>query len=238
MQVSAQSREDYAEYNCPLVRDRTEQQNCIQTILNDGPIESRIRDFCINTVGNPATNEQRFNSCVSSVNASFAAAVARDEETREQLAEDGSEDDSEGLPAGAALTEIGSVDCSSDEYSTDILGIPVWYKYLDVKKDVYVYDNGQSVDGKCTPRLTDSGSGIDPTSALPIGLAVLEAMMVIAGLVAVVMIFWGSFLYLVSQGESDKAAGARKTVINAAIGLVIVIIATRVVSFIATRLTS
>ncbi len=197
---------------------------------------------------NPGTSS--YVACVQEVNQKLSACDALGTGTttwqscREEIfddygfsAGDGPEVD-EGLPAGAAVTAIREDPCGENEYATDILGIPVWYKYLDVRKDVYEYDSGDEVEGKCTPRLSESGGGIDPTSALPIGLAVLEAMMVIAGLVAVVMIFWGSFLYLVSQGESDKAAGARKTVINAAIGLVIVIIATRVVSFIATRLTS
>ena len=42
---------------------------------------------------------------------------------------------------------------------------------------------------------------------------------------------------MLSEGQSDKAAGARKTVINAAVGLVIIIVATRVISFIANTLT-
>jgi Type IV secretion system pilin len=102
--------------------------------------------------------------------------------------------------------------------SGTILGfIPTWYKYLD----------GEVVSGKCRPVIAG------PENALPIGLAVLEAMLSIAGLVAVVMIFIGSFKYVLSQGEPDRAKDARQTVINTVIGLVIVIIATRVVSFIA-----
>ncbi len=123
-----------------------------------------------------------------------------------------------------------------DDVDRSILGIPTWYKYLDGERDKTIFSDSEP--GKCTPVLGRNADGeVDVMSFLPIGLAVLEAMMVIAGLAAVVMIFWGAFLYLVSQGESDKAASARKTVINAAIGLVIVMIAARVVSFIAERIT-
>ena len=107
---------------------------------------------------------------------------------------------------------------------TRILGIPTWYKYL-----------GGSIDerGKCAIDLDGkAGSRDSARSGLLIGIAVLEIMITLAGLVAVVMIFIGSFKYILTQGESEKAAGARKTVINALIGLVIIIIATRVVSFI------
>ena len=109
-----------------------------------------------------------------------------------------------------------------DDFDKTILGVPTWYKYLE----------GEVVAGKCKPVVNAA------EDALPIGLAVLEAMMTLAGLVAVIMIFWGSFQYVLTQGEPDKAAGARKTAINAAVGLAIIIVATRVVSFIANTLTS
>ena len=127
-----------------------------------------------------------------------------------------------------------------------VLGIPTWYKYLPAMKETYSFQ-GKSDTGNCTPVLSraeyrnDEGEvykEVDINAALPIGLAVLEAAMTIAGFVAVVMIFYASFLYLTTRGEADKATAARKTVINAVIGLVIIIVATRVVSFLATRLTS
>lgn len=101
-----------------------------------------------------------------------------------------------------------------------VLGIPTWYKYLET----------DSIAGKCSPKI-DSVEDI-----LPVGLAVLEAALTLGGLVAVAMVFTGGFKYVVSQGEPDKAAGGRKTVMNALIGLSIIILATRVVSFIGNRL--
>jgi heme/copper-type cytochrome/quinol oxidase subunit 2 len=86
--------------------------------------------------------------------------------------------------------------------------------------------------------LSNGEDGREFNVVLPIGLAILEILITLAGIVAVVMVIYASFKFVLSQGEPDKAAGARKTAINAAIGLVIVIVATRVVSFIATRLTS
>lgn len=101
-----------------------------------------------------------------------------------------------------------------------LLGVPTWYKYLE----------SSTVSGKCKPVINSV------EDALPIGLAVLEAMLTIGGMVAVAMVFIGGFKYVLSQGEADKAAGGRKTVVNAMIGLVIIILATRVVSFIGNRL--
>ena len=135
------------------------------------------------------------------------------------------------LNPSPALPSIESSGVPCGSYDTDsILGIPVWYKYLEGQKELTIYE-GQTSEGNCLPVLDE------PADALPIGLAVIEAAMVIAGFVAVVMIFVGSFGFITSQGQGDKAASARKTVINAAIGMVIVLVAARVVSFIAGRIT-
>lgn len=108
------------------------------------------------------------------------------------------------------------------------LGIPTWYKYLTATEDT---------SGRCSPRLTTDSQGNEINSLLPIGLAILEAMIRLAGVVAVVMIFWAGFKYITSQGNPDAAAGARKTAINALIGLVIVVLSTTIISFIGNRLT-
>lgn len=115
--------------------------------------------------------------------------------------------------------------------SDSFLGIPTWYKYLDKETDS---------SGKCSVVLNSNASGEDSlesansslNAALPIGVAVLEAILRISGLVAVVMVFWGGFKYITARGNPDNAKGARTTVINAMIGLVIVILATAIVSFI------
>lgn len=153
---------------------------------------------------------------------------------------DGTVDDCEGEVILAVNGEL----CDGKPFlDRSILGIPYWYKYLNGQKDLIIYEGSGTDPGTqgasgCTPTLRNSDGDLDPNAFLGIGLAVLEGAMVLAGVVAVIMVIWGSYQYVLTQGESDKAASARKTVINAAIGLVIVIVATRVVSFIATRLTS
>lgn len=112
----------------------------------------------------------------------------------------------------------GAVPC--EDADKRLLGVPTWYKYLD----------DEPAGGECNLAINSA------SDALPIGLAILEAMLTIGGLVAVVMVFIGGFKYVLSQGEADKAAGGRKTVVNAMIGLVIIILATRIVSFIGNRL--
>jgi len=136
------------------------------------------------------------------------------------------------VPASAATQD----DCNTDKNAT-LLGLPKWYKYLE-------YSPGPPDNrGKCSPVLSFDASNTEETeqeqkvnSALPIGLAVFEGMLRLSGIVAVVMIFWSGFKYITSQGNPEAAAGARKTAINALIGLAIVILATTLVSFVGNSL--
>lgn len=107
---------------------------------------------------------------------------------------------------------VSAAPCPNDSF----LGLPAWYSYLECGTD----------SGKLSPEINE------PSDALPIGIAVLEGMIRLGGLIAVVMVFIGAFKFITSQGNGDAAASARKTVINALIGLVIIIVATATVSFI------
>lgn len=115
-----------------------------------------------------------------------------------------------------------SHECTPDGANDTLLGVPKWYKYLDGEEDG---------TGRCSPTIDSSAA------ALPIGLAVLEGMLRIAGLVAVAMVFVGSYKFIISVGNPEKTTGARKTIQNSLIGLVIVIISTAVISFVGGRLT-
>lgn len=118
------------------------------------------------------------------------------------------------IPVGIVSAAAGDA-CTPT--NTKILGLPTWFKYLDAQEDE---------TGRCAPSIEDS------SDALPIGIAVLEVMLRLGGVVAVVMVFWAAFKFITSQGSSESAASARKTAINALIGLVIVIISTATVSFV------
>jgi hypothetical protein len=102
--------------------------------------------------------------------------------------------------------------CVDDSF----LGLPTWYKYLEKELDS---------SGRCSPVIEDANA------ALPIGIAVLEIGLRLAGVVAVAMVFVGSFRFIASAGNGDAAAGARKTVINAIIGLIIVVMSTAIINF-------
>lgn len=101
-----------------------------------------------------------------------------------------------------------------------MLGIPTWYKYL----------GGDSSDGKCVPIFTI------PDDIGAVLLAVFEIILRVGALVAVGFIIYGGFQFILAQGEPDRIKGARSTIINSLIGLIITILATAVVNLIANNI--
>ncbi len=106
-------------------------------------------------------------------------------------------------------------------------GFPKWYKYLNGKRSIV---EGQRV---CTPELT----GLNDVWLIV--LAIIEILLRVAVVVAVMFVIVGGIKYITASGQSggggspDKIGTAKKTVIDALIGLIIAVSATAVVSFIA-----
>lgn len=101
------------------------------------------------------------------------------------------------------------------------LGFPHWWQYLDGKIDPV---------GKCTPAFNF------PSDAWPVGLAIIDILLRFAGIAAVISIIIAGFGYMAAAGSADKITAARKRIINSVIGLVIVLIAAALVSFIGNSL--
>jgi hypothetical protein len=111
-----------------------------------------------------------------------------------------------------------AIDCAG---SGSFFDFPTWYKYLPAT---------------CTNtgiQLTDSFSLFD---AIPlIALAILDILLRVAGMVAIFYVIYGGVLYVVSQGEPDKVATAKGTIINALAGMLIATFAIAIVAFIGQR---
>lgn len=121
---------------------------------------------------------------------------------------------------------------------TDFLGLPTWYKYLPGKTNP---------GGSCDPQITCDGtgtdqavsencnsqSGIDISKLWLIGLAILDLLFRLGGIIAVGVVVYGGIKYITSQGQPDATKGARQTIINACIGIGITIIASLTVNFLA-----
>jgi hypothetical protein len=116
--------------------------------------------------------------------------------------------------------------------SSTFLGLPAWYKYLDV---------GEQDGDPCAiiGPTKDGTQDFDMLAALPlIGLAIVEILTRIAAIISVGFVMYGGFRYITSQGEPENTKSARQTIINSLIGLVISLIATGLVAFIADQFTS
>ncbi len=114
------------------------------------------------------------------------------------------------------LNHFAGPSCPAD----DFLGLlPPWYKYLP------------SVDGSvpCAPQINGIGD------IWLIAAAVLDILLRLASIAAVVFIIWGGVQYITSEGQPEKTAKARSTIINSLIGLVLAVAAAALVTFIAGR---
>lgn len=69
------------------------------------------------------------------------------------------------------------------------------------------------------------------SSLLLIGLAIIDDLLRIAGLLAVIFVIYAGVKFIMSQGSPDEAAKARSTAINALVGLAITMVAIAFVSF-------
>lgn len=62
---------------------------------------------------------------------------------------------------------------------------------------------------------------------------IVRILIIVTGAVAVIMIIVGGFRYIISAGDGNAAAAAKKTIVYALVGLVIVIFAQIIVSLVA-----
>jgi hypothetical protein len=62
--------------------------------------------------------------------------------------------------------------------------------------------------------------------------SVINVLLIIAGVVAVVYLIIGGYQYVTSAGNAEQAAAGRTTVLNAIIGLVIILAAFLVINFV------
>lgn len=108
--------------------------------------------------------------------------------------------------------------CDLPGSSGSFFGLPHWWEYM-----------GKGVrDGlnQCTPRFNDL------SDIFPIGLAVLDILLRVAGFLAVISIIIAGVEYIIAVGNPEKITSARKRAINSLVGLGIALVATATVSFI------
>lgn len=115
---------------------------------------------------------------------------------------------------------------SGGNCSSSFLGLPAWYKYLELNGDCDIVGPTKG-----------SSDQIDwPKAAGYIGIAAVEILLRIAALVAVAFVIIGGFKYITSQGEPENTKSARQTIQNGIIGLIIAMVASAAVAFIGNSL--
>ena len=105
-----------------------------------------------------------------------------------------------------------------------ILGFPTWYKYLNPTFDATAKECNLDFDLK------------NPGDVGKVVLAITEILLRIGGIAAVGFVLYGGFSFIVSQGDPQKSVAARRTILNALIGIVIAGIAVFIVQIVATNL--
>jgi hypothetical protein len=108
--------------------------------------------------------------------------------------------------------------CNPNANTNPFFGFPHWWQYIN---------NGERDGfGNCIPKPKI------PEGLWAIALAVVDMLLYLAGIVAVVALIISGIMLITSAGNSEKATAARRRIINALVGLAIVLIASLVVGFI------
>ena len=110
-----------------------------------------------------------------------------------------------------------SVNCTN---KTTFLGLPSWYEFLDVTDD--------GTGNGCSVRAPQ-----DKSILVLIMLAIIDILLKLAALIAVVFVVYGGFRFTTAQGSPEGVASGKKTILNAIIGLVIAVLASQIVKFVA-----
>lgn len=118
------------------------------------------------------------------------------------------------FPAAAAAAPV--TNCNAT-----LLGIRPWHVYLE-----------KEPAPDCSIKPIESWA----SASGRVALAIVDALIRIGTLVAVGFVIYGGIRYIVSQGSPDATKSARDTILNSVIGLVITLIATAGVAFLANLL--
>lgn len=98
--------------------------------------------------------------------------------------------------------------------NTGFLSLPNWHKGLDKTDNCEIVLN-------------------DLNEVWIIAANIADIVIHIAGLLSVVFIIYGGVRYITSQGDPENLQSAKKTIANAIVGLILAILASTIVGFIA-----
>lgn len=120
--------------------------------------------------------------------------------------------------AVVTLSMIFSAPVGAAKCSVYALAYPSWYNGLEGCADAT-----KATAGADQPKLEKIND------LWIIALNIVQWLIVTAGYVALVMIIWGGFQYIIAQGEPAKIESAKSSLLNAVIGLVIALSAVMII---------
>jgi cytochrome bd-type quinol oxidase subunit 2 len=88
--------------------------------------------------------------------------------------------------------------------------------------------------GSCVQNIPGAeGAGVPTLSCVWVALSnIINAALVLSGVVAVFLIIWSGFQYVTSSGDKEKVDNARKRLTYAIIGLVFIFLSFLIINFI------
>lgn len=99
--------------------------------------------------------------------------------------------------------------------------------------------NGYTMqNGLCIPNSPFSGGFANQSTLSGLITTILNFVLMLAGIIAVVFIIIGGYRYMTAGGNEENAEKGRKALVNAIIGLLIVILAFTIVQVVSNALTS
>lgn len=128
------------------------------------------------------------------------------------------------LSVGVLATALAPAEVRADDPKSDpcgsgsFLGFPAWYRGL-------TEPSGEDCNIKSPGDVDGIGNFI-----WIIALNVIEMLLRAAGYASVAFIIYGGYKYMISAGSPDGMVAARKTIMNAVIGLVISVAAIAIVN--------
>lgn len=127
-----------------------------------------------------------------------------------------------GILANFAVISQSCYAASSYDCENHFLGLRAWYDGVVDKTTCKVYTMEEFAEAK--------GKSNNPDDAVrlyvwTVGLNIASMITGIAGYVAIGMVIWGGFLYMLAQGDVGKVAKGKKAITNSIIGLILVMTA-------------
>lgn len=118
--------------------------------------------------------------------------------------------------AGPAVTLIAPTTVSALDCEKRLLGIPPWYRGMTKEQP-----NPSTGQQECVIKGPGVGEDNIQNYVLKLALNIVEILVVVTGYIAFFFLLYGGFQFLTGGSNPSQTVNARKTMLNAIIGLVI-----------------